>query len=90
MRKLFNGGEKIPTRCGRIIKFPITKGNAKQKIDQVNQWLIREAIKEAIWRGDQFNLLQHADLIGRTLHIADLDSLNLYLFGHEDGPQRVK
>jgi len=85
--------EKILSQSGRELSpFSVKTRRIKKQIRAVDEWLLKEAVKEADSMGDDHNLtmfkginteVKHDD--GGFLTIAERDMLNLYLFGHEDG-----
>jgi len=84
-------GDKATTTSGRLTSaFPKIDMNSSQKITnslkRVEKWLQKEAIAEAKARDDDMNLAGFESENGR-LPQATKDAMNLYLFGHELGPE---
>ncbi|QHS08756.1 hypothetical protein [Sinimarinibacterium sp. NLF-5-8] len=85
-------GDVFETLSGRsTTPFPnyslAAKSNAQLRKDEKaqRQWLKENAIAEAKANGDDFNLLQFEHLNVDHWSKADGDSVNLYLFGDEQG-----
>jgi hypothetical protein len=79
----------ILTRSGREISMPpavrITSNRVcKADIVKMSQWLIHEAIEEALYREDDFNLVHFQNTNPKKMSASDYDIANEYLFGVTD------
>ena len=87
--KLFlEEGQQLRTESGRIITVPRFKGKLQQRLNQVDDWLVREAIEEAESKNEDFGMTQFQQMAGRKLSPADRDALNEYVFGGEAATTR--
>lgn len=86
---LLESGQPLTTESGRAVKFPALKGTSQQRVKQVDSWLVNEGIAEADSKGDKYVGQMFRTMVatqGTSLSQSDRDSLNDYLFGHENGP----
>jgi hypothetical protein len=79
----------IITRSGREIGMPpeirtTTNRICKADIRKMSRWLIHEAIREAIYRDDDFNLVCFEYTNPDKMTTSDYDMTNEYLFGVTD------
>lgn len=79
----------ILTRSGREIAMPpsirtTTNRTCKADIRKMSYWLIHEAIREALYREDDYNLLFFEHTNPEKMTTSDYDMANEYLFGVTD------
>lgn len=84
---MLSAGEVVRTASGRHTSpFPkINTGNERRSantLKRVDQWLIQNALDEAIARGDGFNAIQFTACLEKPQQ-ADKDAAEEYLFGAE-------
>ena len=80
-----SAGETVITTTGReTTPFPkvdiTTHRRAVNTVKRVDQWLMQNAIDEAVAHDDEFNLLQFKANLDRPQQ-ADKEGAELYLFG---------
>lgn len=79
----------IITRSGREISMPpmirITSNRVcKSDINKMSCWLVHEAMQEALYREDDFNLVHFEHTNPKKMTSSDYDITNEYLFGVTD------
>jgi len=84
---MLQAGESVLTSSGRettpFPKFTTSTGKTTQKhVNEVDKWLMQNALDEAEARGDEFNALQFRANKDKP-HQADKDSAEEYLFGEQ-------
>jgi len=90
---MLSAGEKVLTVTGReTTPFPKFQGGTgkitQRHINDVDQWLMQNALDEAISRGDDFNATQFRANIKKP-QMADKDSAEHYLFGDKSEQPKV-
>jgi hypothetical protein len=78
----------MKTLAGRSIDPPKQKKckRVKTNLHIVDNWLLQEAIQEALHNEDDFNLCQFSRIDFKKMTVAERDGLNLYLFGELEVP----
>lgn len=90
-RGMVGTGERLQSRSGRAMA-PVPRlamGSGRVTLNtlvRLNGWLIDEARAEASAQGNAFHTTLLKGMNPKKLSPSDLDTLNLMLFDHEDGP----
>lgn len=79
----------IITRSGREIELPpplraTTNRILKSDIIKMSYWLVNQAVQEALYREDDFNLVHFEHTNPKKMTSSDYDITNEYLFGVTD------
>lgn len=91
VRGMVESGERLRSRSGRAMSpVPrLTMGTDRALLNtlaRLHAWLLAEAIEEARVQGPAFHQTLLRGMNARRLSPSDLDTLNLMLFDHENGP----
>lgn len=79
---LSKSGRKMPLPKNEfVIRVGTTNRKVINDLKIINQWLIDQSIMESVYNSDDFNHVGFSNTNLRNLSQADIDGMNLYLFG---------